>query len=469
MKKPIRPELDCEILPIWGTDTDGAQIEHNEEKKTHYANKKEAIHKLVFALRNVNFSAIRIPLTLSLTNQIISSGGNFLLSIYLARVLSLADYGIYGIGYGLCMLYVGVGNAVILTQMSVNMSAQETGQRDAYAAKMLNAVLALGACVLTLAAIGFVIAKFAFPDAPIFFGKVSAVAVAAALFLCNEFFISYAYLQRQESLALVVNGLTISLLFICLYIEHALGIGPSVEHTLYFYALGSAVGAATAYKLSSIKVRDGIHEFAPTITDSWRHGRWALGGVIVTWMQSQAYAYIAMFFLGSTGVGLVNAARLFISPFSFLLSAIQKITIPRLADLRQSNPSRVLHVSVLLTAGLTIMTILYSIVLLSNVNLVSEFVLGRRDESIGGLIGIWCLVLIFQMVRAGGGVLLQVQKKFRILTLLNIPSAVIAVGLAFLLTQKIGAIGAIWSVAIGEVALSFLIWREISNDRTHSS
>lgn len=461
MKKLIEPKLDCDPHTSWNSSNDGARTKQGE------ATNVRSLSRATSLLAQVNFSALKIPLTLSLVNQVISSGGNFLLSIYLARTLTLAEFGVYGIGYGLCMLYVGIGNSVILTQMSVNMSTHAKDQKDVYAAKMLNAVFVLGGAILFLTAIGYLISSFIWPDSNRLLSKVCAVAVAAVLFLCNEFFISYAYLRRKESLALVVNGVTMLVLFICLFIEYNAGITPSVENSLFFYALGAAAGAATAYHRSSIRMSQGFQGFVPAVIESWHHGRWALGGVIVTWMQSQTYAYIAMLFLGSVGVGLVNAAKLFISPFSFLLSAIQKITIPRLADLRQTNPSRMMLVSVLLTTGLTILTIIYSLILLSSVNFAASLILGRHDANIEALIGIWCWVLIFQMVRTGGGVLLQVQKKFRILTLLNIPSAIITIALAFLLIRTNGAVGAIWSVVAGEVALSLLIWREIANDKTH--
>ena len=460
MKKMIEPKLDCEPHPSWGSG-DGVHVERERTIKTLSLNRATTL------LAQLNFSALKIPLTLSLANQVISSGGNFLLSIYLARTLSLAEFGVYGIGYGLCMLYVGIGNSVILTQMSVNMSSQAIDQREIYAAKMLNAVFVLGGMLLSLTAIGFMIASFIWPESKQLLVKVCAISLAAALFLCNEFFISYAYVKRKESLALVVNGVTMLVLFICLFIEYKAGIAPSVESALFFYAFGAAAGAATAYHQSPIRVSQGVHGFAPTVVESWSHGRWALGGVIITWIQSQTYAYIVIFMLGSAGVGLVNAAKLFISPFSFLLSAVQKITIPRLADLRQSNPSRMRLVSVLLTSGLTVLTIIYSLMILSSVNFVTTLVLGRHDANIEILIGLWCCVLIFQMVRTGGGVLLQVQKKFRILTLLNIPSAILTTGLAFFLTASNGTTGAVWSVVIGEIALALLIWREIAYDKTH--
>jgi O-antigen/teichoic acid export membrane protein len=389
------------------------------------------------------------------------------LGVYLARSLSLSEFGIYGIGFGLCMLYVGIGNAVILAQMSVNMSSYDVDQKAVYGARMLNGVLVLGMILVAMTASIFLAMCFFWPAYKAFTGIVCAISIAAVLFLCNEFFISYAYLRRRESLALVVNGMTMLVLFTCLVVAYQLGISPSVENTLFYYAFGAALGSILAYRLSLLRVSQGVHGFASNVVESWRNGRWALGGVFIIWMQSQTYAYVALLFLGSAGVGAINAAKIFISPFSFLLPAVNKIAIPRLADMRQTDPRRMLMASVFLTAGLTGLTIIYSLILVSSLHYLTALILGRHDANIEALIWVWCLVLIFQMARSGGGVLLQVQKKFRILTLLNVPSAIITIALAFLLIAKIGAAGGIWSIVAGEAALSLLIWREIANSRAH--
>jgi O-antigen/teichoic acid export membrane protein len=460
MKKPITPELDCEHLPLWSSDNDGIRSQIRSSANSIF------LGKIFQFLAKINFASLRVPFTLSLANQVVSSGGNFILGIYLARSLSLAEFGYYGIGYGLCMLYIGIGNAVIVTQMSVNMSTQAAEQKPIYAAKMLNAVFVLGIVLLFVTAFSFMIICFLSPAYTKFTGKVCAVSIAAALFLCSEFFISYAYLQRKESAALLVNGTTILVLFGSLFVASRLGISPSVEGTLFYYAIGAAVGSLFAYYFSPIRVSQGVHGFTSAVLESWRHGQWALGGVAITWLQSQTYAYIALLFLGSAGVGAINAAKLFISPFSFLVPAVNKIAIPRLADLKQTNPAQMLMVSVLLTTGLTMLTIIYSLMLMSSMQLVTTLVLGRHDNNIEALIGVWCLALIFQMARAGGGVFLQVQRKFRILTLLNIPSAIITIALAFLLIEKIGAAGGVWSIVAGEAVLSLLIWREITHGKT---
>lgn len=418
------------------------------------------------ALSRFDLSAVRAPLMLSLLNQMVSSGGNFLVGIYLARTLSLEGFGLYGIGFGICMLYVGIGNAVILTQMVVNMPDKSLAEKENYAAKMLYAVLMLGGVVLAVAASALALAAVLMPAAQRLLATVLAIGIASIFFLCNEFFISYAYLKRRESLALKVNLTTMFVLFSGLALEKLAGIALVAEHVLLLYALGAGAGSCLAYAQTPLTLRGNAGGLAADLREAWRHGRWALGGVAVTWLQSQAYTYVLAFFLGAAGVGRANAARIFISPFSFLLPAINKVAIPRLADLRNSDPKKMLRISLLLTAGLSLLVLLYSMLLLGSLEHVSPLILGRHDVRIDALVWVWCVVLTFQMIRSGGGVLLQVQRKFRRLMLLNLPSAAITIGLAILLMQWLGAAGAIWGMAAGELVLSLLIWREIKREST---
>lgn len=425
---------------------------------THTAMKD---HSLRGAFNRVDLSSIRVPLILSLLNQMLSSGGNFLLGIYLARVLPLADFGLYGIGFGICMLYVGVGSALILTQMVVNMPSKPAAEKEQYATRMLCAVLLFCMLLLALVAVSAAVVLAIRPDYWRFMMPLSAITLASAMLLCSEFFISYAYMKHRESLALMINALTMATLFGGLVILHVSGVPISAARVLLLYALGALVGSAVAYWNSSLSLMRDARTLLPDFIESWRYGRWALGGVIVTWLQAQTYTYVLAFFLGPAGVGQANAAKIFISPFSFLLPAINKVAIPRLAELRQTDYQKMLRVSVLLTACMSLLTILYSALLLGSLDFVFHTILGRKDPLIESLVWVWCLVLIFQMVRSGGGVLLQVQRKFRILALINIPSALVTIAAAVLLIHWLGTAGAIWGMAAGEMVLLLLIWKAI--------
>jgi O-antigen/teichoic acid export membrane protein len=418
-------------------------------------------------LARTNLSAIKLPFLLSLCNQLVSSGGNFLLGIYLARTLPLEDFGMYGLGYGICMLYIGVGNAVILTQMVVNMPDRTGAEREMYAARMFCAVALLGMTVLLVTGITYLLMLVAKPEYIQYRATVASVAAAAVLFLFNEFFISYAYIKRKESLALMVNLLTITALFTGVWIIKMSGLPLTASHVLLCYALGAAIASTFAFTQSLLPLAAGMKRLFPDLIESWKQGKWALGGAIVTWIQAQAYAYVLVVFLGPVGVGQANAARIFISPFSFLIPAVNKIAIPRLADLRNSDSARMSKASITLTLTLSAMTIVYSLIVMIGLDYMSQWILGRRDTQVESLVWAWCLVLIFQLLRTGGAILMQVQRKFRMLMLLNIPSAVVTMVAAILFIYWIGTAGAILGMVAGEVILAVLIWKEIRYGQQH--
>jgi O-antigen/teichoic acid export membrane protein len=409
----------------------------------------------------INFSSVKLPLIISLLNQVVSSGGNFLIGVYLARTLSLADFGMYGISNGICQLYIGVGNALLLVQMMVNMPDKTEADKDAYASRMLLGVLIMGAVTLVLVTSVAIITILMQPNWQRFSGIIISITLAAVSFLAKDFFISYAYIRRRESLALSVSILSVSILCTGLIIEYLAGIELTAQNVLMLYAAGDAVAAAYGYWSSPLGIARHSRKLMPDFIEAWSHGRWALGGVTATWIQAQTYTYVLAFFLGPVGVGQANAARIFISPFNFLIPAINQIAIPRLADLRQTDRKKMLRISILLTSGLFIIAVIYSAILLTSLDFVFNVILGRHDTSVKALIPIWCVVLIVHMSLTGGVGLLQVMRRFRALMLFNIPSAIVAIVTAILLIQQVGSSGAIWGMVAGEIMLTILVWREI--------
>lgn len=433
----------------------------------HHTPMKRHFIKQLFS--QMSLSELKAPLMLSLLNQVVTSGGNFVVGVYLARTLSLADFGLFGISYGICMLYIGFGNAILLTQMVVHMPDKPEASKEGYASRILVGVLLLGAVTLILVTLGTLGAILVLPVWPRFSGVIASITLASVTFLPKEFLISYAYMRREETLALSVSILSVGILCGGLTIEYLVGIEPCTENVLLLYAAAAAVAAAYGYWLSPLSIARNSRNLMPDFIEAWRHGRWALGGVTATWVQAQTYTYALILFLGPVGVGQANAARIFISPFNFLIPAINQIAIPRLADLRQSDRVRMLRVSVMLTVGLLFFALVYSAILLTSPDFVFTVVLGRPDAGVQALIPIWCAYLVVQLARTGGIVLLQVMRRFRILTLINIPSAIAAIVTAIVLIQQLGAAGAIWGTVIGEIILTILIWREIRNGRNDSN
>ncbi|WP_228893060.1 lipopolysaccharide biosynthesis protein [Pseudoduganella aquatica] len=401
------------------------------------------------------------PLLLSFANQGLSSGSNFLLGVYLARTMTLGQFGVYGACYALCMLYVGVGNALVLTQMNVTLPGCAPAARAPYAARMLCAVLLLGALMLLLAGAAALALPWLPPGAQALMAPLPLVALAGALFLAAEFFSAYAYLLRRERLALALNAVAVLVLAGGLLARAGAGLAPSTEAVLGLYALGNAAGCALVYACAPLPLRQSRAALAAEFRAAWGHGRWALGGVGVTWLQTQSYTYALAVLLGPSGAGLANLARLFIAPASFLLPAVQKIAIPRLAALRVQAPQRMRALSMQLSAALAALALLYSLLLLACFDRVAPLLAGRAVPGLAPLAALWCAILLFQVARSGGSLLLQLQHRFRALTLLGVPSAAVTVLATALLTALCGQSGALLGLLAGEITLSILIWKEL--------
>ncbi|HZX26988.1 MAG TPA: hypothetical protein VFF16_07975 [Telluria sp.] len=400
------------------------------------------------------------PLALSLANQAVASGGNFLLGIYLARTMPLADFGLYGLCYGVVMLYIGVGNALLLTHMSVGMADKADSERAGYAARILCAVAGLGVLLVVLAALAAQAIGRLAPAQDELAGLLVPTASAAALFLCWEFFIALAYVRRKEREALLVNAVTMGCMALTLTALRVTGAANLDAGTvLLVYGASAGVAALAAFACAPLPLRQSFGAVRREVGDTWRDARWALGGVAITWAQTQSYSYALALLLGPAGVGLANLGRIFISPFSFLIPAVNKIVMPRLAGLRATEPQRVEPTARMITGGLLAMALAYSVALAFGFDRIAPLVLGREVADIAPLAGLWCLVLYANITRTCGGIMMQSQRRFRQLTLLNLPSAVVTIALAVLLVQPFGAAGAILAVLGGEVVLAGLIWR----------
>lgn len=412
--------------------------------------------------RRPALAALRGPLLLSLANQLLGSGANFLVGVYLARNLVLAEFGLYGICYGLCMLYIGVGNAMLLTQMTVSMAGQPPAAQAGYAGRVLAGILLLGA-VLLLAGTGATVALWLWLGKAAYLGLVVPVTLAAALMLCGEFFISYAYIRHHERAALLVNAAALVVVGGGLALLQLAGQTPGAAGVLLLYAGGNALGATLAYRSAPLAWRQTL----PQLRCHWRsargHGGWSLGGMAISWVQAQSATYTLAAMLGPAGAGLANLSRLFISPFTFLVPAVNKIALPRLAALRASDPRRMRRLATRLALAMVLLAALYALLLLSCLGWLAPLVLGYRVPQLPLLVAVWCLVLLFQVGRSCGALLLQTQMKFRQLTLMTLPCAVLAVGTAVLLMQHYQAAGAIAGVLAGEALLGLLIWKEIAH------
>ena len=198
------------------------------------------------AKRKGQTKAIGKALSISAINQVVSSGTNFALGIYLVRVLTPTDFGLYGIGFAISLFYAGVGNALFLTQMVVHVPDKAQEDRLPYAARMLVALAVF--CALTVSVVGFVMALGGVWSHLLheYVDLGMAVTAASIAYLLKDFFVRHAYTARKEIWALVINVFVALALAALLMVQHQFPTGIDSTSALWIYAASNTAEYTTA-------------------------------------------------------------------------------------------------------------------------------------------------------------------------------------------------------------------------------
>jgi len=403
-------------------------------------------------------------LTASVLNQVVSSGTSFVYGLYLVRVLTQVEFGLYGIGLAACLLFAGFGNALFLTQMVVHIPEKQVDDRSFYAAHIL--VLVGLFCLVTLIII------VAISEVGIFFGWISipmskllfGIAVAAAANLLKNYFVQLAYSMKNENKALAINlvhAFTLITLILLQYGDYSIK-----DAATAFLVIAAANFMASLFGPLILHLpikRISLTRLKSDLIEVSVGGKWALGGVTVTWLQSQVYIYVTTILIGPIGVAMANAARMLISPFMFLVPAFSQLLLPRLAELRSTNEMRMHRIGQFYTLILLGLGIIYILVLWLGTAYIIPLFLGSKYsvDEILPLVVVWGCVLLFQLARNGASIIMQAMKEFRNLTIVNTVTAIITLAISASLIVPMGVLGAILGVSIGEALLAILLWYQV--------
>lgn len=401
-------------------------------------------------------------LLISLANQVISSGTNFVLSIFLVRMLSPLEFGLYGIGIAVSLFYAGIGNALFLIQMVVIYPDKQVEERPFYIGRMFIAIIIFSLLTIILFYLSFFIGGSFLPKITAI-REVSIATLAASLaYLFKDFFVRYSYILRKESFALVMN-LLVAISLVVLF-----GVYPKITNgslsagiALWICSLSNIIGAMFGFLVSRIPFQTNFIAVLDDTKEAWRGGWWAVAGNCIAWVKSQSFMIISTIFLGPIAVGQANAARLFVVPLTLMVPAINQIILPRLADVRNNNRKRLFLIGKWYAVFLLSGSLLYFAILLSCLDYVAIMVLGESYENSTALVIAWCIVIFFQFAWTSTSSIMQVLKRFRLLAIVNGAGALVAIISSIVLVKIFGNWGAVAGTAVGEFILAIILYHHV--------
>ena len=401
-------------------------------------------------------------LTSSSLNQIVSSGSNFALNLYLIRELTLEDFGLYGVCSAISFLFIGFGNALFITQMVVHLPDKESLYKKIYSANILILII-IFCSIFLLCNLLFILGAGSWISLNHKI-LIAATMVLSLSSLIKFFYIRLSYSIIQEYKALIINCTwTISLILIIL-LNQIMIKKLNIEIILFELAFSNFLSILVGLLIIKLPFNElKWWRIKNDLSEVLQGGRWALGGVTVTWIQNQAYMYVTTFLVGTTGVAIVNTARIVISPFTFFLPALTELLLPRLALLRNLNSKSAIRKGEIYTIIIAFCSIAYLFLIwILGPDLLSLMIGNKYPiELIWPMTLAWGFSLIFQLARDGASTLLQVLKNFKYLMLANFLTSIFVVIATIFLSIYYGISGAVMGLGIGDAILAFVLWRKL--------
>lgn len=402
-------------------------------------------------------------LAVSVLNQAIGSGVGFLTGVYFSLVLSADQFGYWGIGFATILFAGGIGNAIFLTQMVVNAPEVAKDEREKYYVQIFNLLLLFlsrGLFAVIVVCVALCIFDFEIKE-QLFF--VFLVAVSSVGNILKDYFVRRAYIKRIEKMALVINLAGAAVFIVCVCVSYFYKLVQSEIDAMIMYGAIQFSSAFVGYYFFNKEVAQATKSVSSfDLREILVNAKWSVFGTVVTWVQSQAYVYGTAILIGVAGVGLANAARVFTSPYIFLLPAINQLTMPRLSEMRVVNPGAIVRKGLVYTGLLVLFGFCYSAIILVFSEDFVGLLYGVKYEGIGSVVVAWCFVLIAQLIRDGASTLMQSLKLFRFLAMYNVATAIICLMLTVFLSVKFEVVGSVVALGMGEFILGIGLWIRIN-------
>ncbi len=394
-------------------------------------------------------------------DQGLISLANFGIGLSLINLGTKEEYGLYGIGYALLLLTVGVANALVTTQMSVFAPEKKANKLKSYCMSMLAGQYLIILPVWMLFIVTVFLATPYIEALRIHKAFIMTVACAALAMLFHEFMRRYFYIVSEPIKILIIDIVSVSIIFTGIFCIGYFELTSPHVVIMLFYTAGTICAGLLGFTLSRMNPDVSAKTVLHSLKEAWGTGKWALGGMAVTWMHSNGYILLLTFFVSTAAVAEANAAKLFLAPVGIISTGLIRVYMPQLAFLRVQNS----HKELILKARKILIVVLLSIVLILTAiffgkDFVLHFMYSDKYQDIGIFIIAWALVFSMQALRTSNSIILQVYKQFKEITSCISITALVSLLLGVILISIWGILGSIFAIFAGELLLSYLLWKK---------
>ncbi|MEQ1806973.1 MAG: hypothetical protein ABL900_16470 [Burkholderiaceae bacterium] len=326
-------------------------------------------------------------------DQIWLSAMSLAISLAFIRFATKEDYGAYLILLTPLSLVQGIQNALILSPIATVLPGASKSEAAVVHSTAVASLTAFVVVAAVISAIGLSIyqwTEFGTLQPTLILGFSLAVAGIGARegarTLCYAKGMAWVALRSD---LIYGGGLLAGILALCYFTI------LSPENAL----LATAIAALWTY---AFRLRHlGALEMDPVVLRKfWACGKWAIGGVLVTWVNLSAYPLVVGAALGSDAVAEINVARLFLVPVALAIAAWSNVCRPKISGwMAQGMQSEIENVSVRsIRLGLVMLAIAAALLLLAYPSI--EPHLGGAYRGLRPIVILWVIFFALNLARS---------------------------------------------------------------------
>jgi O-antigen/teichoic acid export membrane protein len=271
---------------------------------------------------------------LSVIDQLLISGVNFLTMLLVGRTVSSAEFGIFALAYTGLWILQNVQRAMIVEPMNTLGATKEGyAYRSYVGATAVSQVILAVAMGLVLLALGEMLDSYR--------NLLWAFALAVVFFQLQEFVRRIFYTRTRVGAALLNDLISYGGRGAILLILYVVGALTSASAML---AIGAAAGVAVLVgswqarsEFTLVRKVSLVWESART---NWRFGRWLLGATFVPDLADRANLFLLLGLVGSVAVGAYSAAITLVRITNVLIQSFDTLLTPIASRmLRNESPA----------------------------------------------------------------------------------------------------------------------------------
>lgn len=272
----------------------------------------------------LNLKTINAPTLLVLIDQLMYSGSNFMITIFLARLLSVTEFGLFSSVIIYTYLLLSLLSAFLIQPFQIAYATSEN--KNEYLQFILYSVLA---AFLLISVVHFLIYLF--------------LPIPSISFLTLTFFLfTYIFQDILRKTLLTKNAihsvLIMDIFFLCSLVISYFIIDKTINLNVALLVISISNLVSIGFGiLPLLKTFQKTINWKIYLKSHWFQGKWFVSVSLLQWGNSNLIILLSGIYIGLEGLGALRLVQSFFGILNVLLQVVENYFLPKIAKLHHEN------------------------------------------------------------------------------------------------------------------------------------